>query len=261
MKVWAWSAAVFGALALSASTALAVQTDLPRIEKAVQMRVSKGQFMGAVLVARSGRTLLSKGYGKANLEWQIPNSSHTRFRIGSLTKQFTAASVLLLEERGKLKIAEPISKYMPDAPPAWRPITFFNLLTHTSGIPELTAFPDFDATEAYPTTPDKLVGRFRDKPLDFPPGTAFRYSNSGYILLGYLIEKITGQTYRQFVQENIFGPLGFPSSCLPTLKDQQHATSQTPFSRLPIMNSLCRSTSWKLRIPTRSRVERQVASA
>jgi len=212
MKVWAGSATVFGALALLVSTALAIQPDLPRIEKAVQKRVAKGQFMGAVLVARSGRTILSKGYGKANLEWQIPNSSHTRFRIGSVTKQFTAASVLLLEERGKLKIADPISKYLPDAPPAWRPITFFNLLTHTSGIPDLTAFPDFDATEAYPTTPEKLVGRFRDKPLDFPPGTAFKYSNSGYILLGYLIEKITGQTYRQFVQENILGPLGMKSS-------------------------------------------------
>jgi CubicO group peptidase (beta-lactamase class C family) len=176
------------------------------------MRVSKGQFMGAILVARNGKILLSKGYGKANLGWQIPNSSGTRFRLGSVTKQFTAASILLLEERSKLNIDDPIAKYMPDAPPAWGPITFFNLLTHTSGIPDLTAFPDFDATEAYPTTPEKLVGRFRDKPLDFPPGTQFKYSNSGYILLGYLIEKVTGQTYRQFVQENIFDPLGMKSS-------------------------------------------------
>jgi CubicO group peptidase (beta-lactamase class C family) len=212
MKIRARSATVFVALALLISTALADQADSPRLEKAVQMRVSKGQFMGAVLVARSGRTVLSKGYGMANLEWHVPNSPRTRFRIGSLTKQFTAASVLLLEERGKLNIADPISRYMPDAPPAWRAITVFNLLTHTSGIPDLTTFPDFDATEAHPATPDELVGRFRDKPLDFPPGTAFKYSNSGYILLGYLIEKITGQTYRQFVQENIFRPLGMKNS-------------------------------------------------
>ena len=212
MKVWAGPATALGTLALLVSIALAIQTDLPHIENAVRMRVSKGQFMGAVLVARGGRTLLSNGYGKANLEWQIPNSSHTRFRLGSVTKQFTAASILLLEERGKLKIVDPISRYMPDAPAAWKPITFFNLLTHTSGIPDLTTFPDFDATEAHPTTPDELVGRFRDKPLEFPPGTAFKYSNSGYILLGYLLEKITGQTYRQFIQENIFGPLGMKNS-------------------------------------------------
>jgi len=94
------SASVFGLLALLVSTAVATQSDLPRIEKAVEMRVSKGQFMGAILVARNGKILLSKGYGKANLEWRIPNSSHTRFRLGSVTKQFTAASILLLEERG-----------------------------------------------------------------------------------------------------------------------------------------------------------------
>jgi CubicO group peptidase (beta-lactamase class C family) len=114
---------------------------------------------------------------------------------------------LLLEERGKLKADDPIKKYMTDAPAAWDKITIFNLLTHTSGIPSFTEFPDYSTTEATPTTPEKLVARFHDKPLSFMPGEKWAYSNSGYVLLGYLLEKISGQSYRDFVQENIFKPL------------------------------------------------------
>jgi CubicO group peptidase (beta-lactamase class C family) len=113
-----------------------------------------------------------------------------------------------LEERGKLKVDDPVKKYLPDAPPAWDKVTIFNLLTHTSGIPSFTGFPDYASTEAIPTTPEKLVTRFRDKPLEFEPGEKWNYSNSGYVLLGYLIEKISGQAYKTFVQENIFNPLG-----------------------------------------------------
>jgi CubicO group peptidase (beta-lactamase class C family) len=168
--------------------------------------------MGAALVARGADVLLNKGYGFANLEWDIPNTPTTKFRLGSLTKLFTAASILLLEERGRLKIDDPVKKYLPDAPPAWDKITIFNLLTHTSGIPSFTSFPDYRSTEATSTTPEKLVQRFRDKPLDFQPGEKWDYSNSGYVLLGYLLEKITGQTYKEFIQENIFKPLGMNDS-------------------------------------------------
>jgi CubicO group peptidase (beta-lactamase class C family) len=129
-----------------------------------------------------------------------------------MTKQFTAAAILLLEERGKLKTDDLIKKYMPDAPAAWDKITIFNLLTHTSGIPSFTSFPDYRSTEVTPTTPEKLVERFRDKPLDFQPGEKWDYSNSGYVLLGYLLEKISGQTYKEFIQENIFKPLGMNDS-------------------------------------------------
>jgi CubicO group peptidase (beta-lactamase class C family) len=153
-----------------------------------------------------------EGYGFANLEWNIPNSPTTKFRLGSLTKQFTAASILLLEERGKLKVDDPVKKYMPDTPPAWDKVTIYNLLTHTSGIPSFTGFPDYASTEATPTTPEKLVARFRDKPLEFQPGEKWNYSNSGYVLLGYLIEKISGETYQKFVQENIFTRLGMKDS-------------------------------------------------
>jgi CubicO group peptidase (beta-lactamase class C family) len=132
--------------------------------------------------------------------------------LGSVTKQFTAACILLLEEHGKLKLEDPVKKYLPDAPAAWDKVTIFNLLTHTSGIPSFTGFPEYASTEAIATTPEKLVARFRDKPLEFQPGEKWNYSNSGYVLLGYLIEKISQQSYGQFVQENIFNPLGMKDS-------------------------------------------------
>lgn len=182
-----------------------------RMEQIVQSYVP-GKFMGTVLVAQDGKIVLDKGYGFANLEWDVPNTPTTKFRLGSLTKQFTAASILLLEERGKLKVDDPVKKYMPNAPVAWDKITIFHLLTHTSGIQNFTGFPDYDSTQAIPTTPEKLVERFQDKPLEFEPGTKWNYSNSGYVLLGYLLEKISGQSYAEFLQQNIFMPLGMKDS-------------------------------------------------
>jgi CubicO group peptidase (beta-lactamase class C family) len=182
------------------------------MEQVVQSYVDSKQFMGAALVARDGKVLLSTGYGFANLEWGVANSPASKFRLGSITKQFTAACILLLEERGKLKVDDPVKKYMTDAPAAWDKVTIFNLLTHTSGIPSFTGFPDYASTEAIATTPEKLVARFRDKPLEFQPGEKWNYSNSGYVLLGYLIEKISQQSYSEFVQENIFTPLGMKDS-------------------------------------------------
>jgi CubicO group peptidase (beta-lactamase class C family) len=108
-------------------------------------------------------------------------------------------------------VDDPVKKYMPDAPAAWDKITIFHLLTHTSGIPSFTGFPDYKSKEPFSTTPEELVARFRAKPLDFQPGEKMSYSNSGYVL-GYLIEKITLETYDKFVQENIFAPLGMKDS-------------------------------------------------
>lgn len=186
--------------------------DTSRLDQVVQSFVTDKTFMGSVLVARGDQVLFSKGYGSANLEWNIPNSPTTKFRLGSLTKQFTAASILLLEERGKLKTDDPVKKYIPDAPAAWDKITIFNLLTHTSGIPNFTSFPDYSSQEPFAATPEKLVARFRDKPLDFQPGEKWDYSNSGYVLLGYLVEKVSGESYEKFLQENVFGPLGMKDS-------------------------------------------------
>lgn len=178
-----------------------------RMERAVELRAAGGSFMGAVLVARDGKPVISKGYGPAHLKSPTLNTPRTRFRLGSVTKQFTAASVLLLAERGKLKLEDPISKHIVDAPVAWKEVTVLHLLNHTSGIANYTDFPDYSATKGTPVTPVQLVARFRDKPLDFPPGTRFNYSNSGYALLGLLIERASGRTYAEFVRDNIFVPL------------------------------------------------------
>jgi CubicO group peptidase (beta-lactamase class C family) len=196
------------------SIASLAQTQKPATDPQARMRqiianyVDDKSFMGTVLVVKDGKTLINSGYGSADLEWNVPDSPATKFRLGSVTKQFTAASILLLQERGKLNIDDPVSKYMPDAPAAWSKITIYNLLTHTSGIPSFTGFPDYRTTEWKDTTPADLVARFRDKPLEFEPGAKFNYSNSGYVLLGYLIEKVSGQTYADFLQQNIFTPLG-----------------------------------------------------
>jgi CubicO group peptidase (beta-lactamase class C family) len=186
--------------------------DVARMDKVVQSYVDAKQFMGSVLVARGDDVVFSKSYGSADLEWNIANTPATKFRIGSMTKQFTAASILLLEERGKLKVDDPVKKYMPDAPAAWDKITIFNVLTHTAGLPNFTSFPEYAKMQAFPNTPEQIVATFRDKPLDFEPGTKFSYSNSGYVLLGYLIEKITGASYDKFLRENIFTPLGMKDS-------------------------------------------------
>src|SRR5262245_6549438 len=116
---------------LLAGTGLAQSVDPARMDQIAQSYVANKQFMGSVLVARGTEVLFNKGYGSANLEWQIPNTPTTKFRLGSVTKQFTAASILLLEERGKLKVEDPVKKYMPDAPAAWDKMSIFHVLTHT----------------------------------------------------------------------------------------------------------------------------------
>ena len=186
--------------------------DVAQLEQIIQPYVQSKTFMGSVLVARGATVVLNKGYGSANLEWNVPNTPTTKFRLGSITKQFTATSILLLEERGKLKLEDPIKMYVTDAPPAWDRITLFNLLTHTSGIPNFTSLAEYKTLQLSDTPPAKTIATVRDRPLDFFPGEKMSYSNSGYILLGYVIEKITGASYEQFVRDNIFTPLGMKDS-------------------------------------------------
>jgi len=120
--------------------------------------------------------------------------------------------VLLLEEQGKLSIQDPIKKYIPDPPPAWDQITIYHVLTHTSGIPSITNSPEYANIELSPLTPSQNIDKIRNKPLEFEPGSQFKYSNSGYILLGYLVEKVSGQSYQDFLKKNIFVPLGMKDS-------------------------------------------------
>lgn len=185
---------------------------MKRMNDLVEYYVNDQEFMGSVLVARNDDILLSKGYGFANLEWQIQNTSTTKYRLGSLTKQFTAAAILLLEERGLLNTEDLIAQHMPNAPAAWKNIKIFNLLNHTHGIPNFTQFPEFRAITSFKKTPLEQIQLFIDKPLDFESGTQYVYNNSGYVLLGYMIELLSGQTYEGYIQENIFSPLGMSES-------------------------------------------------
>ncbi len=171
-----------------------------------QLQVNK--FSGSVLVAREGKVLFANGYGMANLEHKIPNTTATKFRLGSITKQFTAAAILQLQEKKKLNVEDPVCKFVDKCPKAWAPITIHHLLTHSSGIPNFTSFPDYQKTMMLSSPPEKTLERFLEKPLDFTPGERFSYSNSGYVLLGLIIEKVAGQPYDKYLRENIFNPLG-----------------------------------------------------
>lgn len=165
-----------------------------------------GVLTGSVLVAQNGM-LFEKGYGLADKDAHIANTPQTRFRIGSITKQFTAMGILVLQERGKLHVSDHLCLYITNCPQNWQPITLEELLTHSSGIPDYTDFPDFVLTWTQPTTPQALIARFKNMPLEFTPGSRFRYSNSGYILLGYIIEQVSRESYATFLQDNIFRPL------------------------------------------------------
>ncbi len=166
-------------------------------------------FNGAALVADHGQVIFKKGYGLANMEWNIPDAPDTKFRLGSITKQFTATLILQLAEQGKIDLTAPISRYLPDYPkgPGDR-ITIHELLNHTSGIPGYTELPEFGAKSRETSKPADFIAFFANRELLFEPGTKFSYSNSGYFLLGVILEKITGQSYERLLQEHIFDPAG-----------------------------------------------------
>jgi CubicO group peptidase (beta-lactamase class C family) len=174
----------------------------------VRQYADLGWFMGATLVVRRGVVLTDRAYGFANAEWDVPSSAATKFRIGSISKQFTAAAVLLLEEQGKLSVDDPVGKYLTDIPAAWTPITLHQLLTHSSGIPDIVLFPEFPSLRPLPTTLEMTYARLRDKPLDFVPGAKFQYSNSGYIVLALIIQRLTGQPFESVLQERVFARAG-----------------------------------------------------
>lgn len=201
-----------GLAALILPVAPAAAQDPARMDRIIQAAVDRDEFSGSVLVARDGAVLLDKGYGFANREWSIPNDGDTRFRLASLTKQFTAAAILVLAERGQVDIEAPIKTYLPDAPAAWDGVTLRHLLNHTSGIPDFVGDAEYETLKVQPATTAQLIARFRDRPLEFQPGEQWRYSNSGYILLTAVIERASGRSYAEFVAEHLFQPLGMADS-------------------------------------------------
>ena len=166
----------------------------------------------ASLVYKEGQVLYRKAFGMANLELDIPMKPSNVFEIGSITKQFTAVSILMLMEQGKLKLDDEITKYIPDYPTHDKKITIHHLLNHTSGIKSYTSMASFMSTAATDKTPIEIIDVFKDQPMDFDPGEKWLYNNSGYIILGHIIEEISGKSYADFIRENIFDPLKMDNS-------------------------------------------------
>lgn len=184
----------------------AQQPALARIDSVVRAEMSRQKIPGvAVAVVKGGTIMVSKGYGESNLELHVPVSSETLFQSGSVGKQFTSAAVMLLVEDGKIGLADSITKYFPNAPASWRGITVRHLLTHTSGIPDYTT-DAMDYRRDY--TEDELAQMAFGLTPEFPPGSRWNYSNTGYVLLGIIIHKASGKFYGDVLRDRVFGPLG-----------------------------------------------------
>jgi CubicO group peptidase (beta-lactamase class C family) len=185
-----------------------------KIEELVGSYHEAGQFNGAALVAKGGKIVFKKGYGQANMEWGIPNTPSTKFRLGSVTKQFTAMVIMQLVAEGRIDVQKPMTAYLPQyRKDTGDKVTVHHLLTHTSGIPSYTGLPEFmrnDSRDAIPV--DDFVEKFCSGDLEFEPGSRFKYNNSGYYLLGAIVEQVTGKKYEQAVRERIFEPLGMNGS-------------------------------------------------
>jgi CubicO group peptidase (beta-lactamase class C family) len=177
-----------------------------RANRHVQAFVDAGQFHGAVLFAKGGEPVLRAGYGLANREWDIPNTPSTKYRLGSITKQFTAVAMLQLVEAGKATLDDPVSKHWPEAPQSWSKVTIHHLLNHTSGIPSYTDDPEFWKRMMIPLLPLEVIALTKDKPLQFAPGEGYKYNNTGYTMLGWLIEKLSGETYAGYLRKHVLDP-------------------------------------------------------
>jgi CubicO group peptidase (beta-lactamase class C family) len=185
-----------------------------KIDEVMTLANKYGLFNGSVLVAENGKVIYKKGLGLANMEWNIPNTPETRFRLGSITKQFTATLILQLVEQGKIKLDGKLSDYLPDyRKDVGQKVTIHQLLNHTSGIPSYTGLPGFFSDVSRdPYSVADFVKKYASNDLQFEPGSKFSYNNSGYFLLGAIIEKVTGQPYERVLKEKIFDPLGMKNT-------------------------------------------------
>jgi len=190
------------------------QNKAMEIDKLMQLYQDYGQFNGTVLVSEGGKEIFKKGYGLANMEWNIPNEPDTKFRIGSITKQFTSMLIMQLVEEGKIKLEGKITDYLPGyRKDIGEQVTIHHLLTHTSGIPSYTELPEFsNEISRDPYTVDEFVQKYCSGDLEFKPGSKFVYNNSGYFLLGAIIEKVTGKKYEAVLKERILDPLNMKNT-------------------------------------------------
>lgn len=189
------------------------QTNQQQFDSLTNLQFHKDGAGTVVYLSRGNETLYQKAFGKANIELDVAMTSEHVFRLGSVTKQFTAVLILLLQEQGKLSIQDDIRKYIPDFPEKQKVITIEALLTHTSGVINYTGLQSFtEELKRKDLSPKQLVDLFKLEPLKYDPGSDYEYSNSGYVLLGYIIEQITGKSYAEFTYETIFKPLGMNHS-------------------------------------------------
>lgn len=206
MKRFSWLAVGLLSLALLTGNARA-----DRVDDLIKTTMDKHQIAGlALMVVKDGQPIKTECYGVANLEWNVPVTTDTVFEIGSVTKQFTAACILLLAEDGKLSIDDKISLHLKNTPPAWANITIRHLLTHTSGIKNYTVLDGFELSKHM--TQEQFVKKMASYPLDFQPGDSWSYCNSGYNLLGFIVENASHKSYWEFLRERIFGPLQMTNS-------------------------------------------------
>ena len=195
------------------SSILSAQSREQKIDEYLNACNSVNNFYGTALVAINGRIIHQGGYGYANLELGVRNTPEMKFLIGSITKQFTATAIMQFYEKGVIDLTAPLTKYLPDYPAeTGDKITIHNLLTHTSGIHNYTAIGSLMRLKSVPITLDDLLAAFDSLPLDFEPGTRYSYSNSGYVVLGAIIEKVSGMSYADYIQQNIIDPLGMANS-------------------------------------------------
>ncbi|WP_397447556.1 serine hydrolase [Polaribacter sp. R77954] len=189
-----------------------------KIDAVVSSTYSSKEPGISVLVAKDRKAIYSKAFGKSNLELNTPLETNSVFQIGSITKQFTAISILMLEEQGKLSVEDKIGKYIPEYAEIGKDITIHHLLNHTSGIKNRTPVGDKGFISKTNMSPTELIAYFKDEPLEFKPGERFKYSNAGYILLGRIIEIVSGQPYSDFIEQNIFDKIGMKNSSCGDMK-------------------------------------------
>lgn len=188
-----------------------------RVDAYVRVEMQKRQIPGlSVAVIRAGRPVLVRGYGRASLELDVPATPDTVYQLASITKTFTATAILLLAQEGKLALEDSVRKFLPDAPAAWEGITIRHLLNHTSGIKSYTELLGFVAHMGRATTQSEMLRTIYAQPVEFAPGEKWKYNNSGYYLLGVIIEKVSGKDYETFLRERIFQPAGMTATRLNT---------------------------------------------
>lgn len=199
-------------LLLTISIGVYAQDSTLKIDSLLEAKYPENAPGANFLIAKKGKVMYKKAFGQANLELNIPMTTEHVFQIGSMTKQFTAIAVLMLVEEGKISLDDEITQFIPDYPTRGYSITIHHLLTHTSGIKSFTSMKGLKSIAQKELSPSELIDFFKNEDFDFAPGEKFKYNNSGYVILGSIIEITSGQSYADFIEEHIFKKLGMASS-------------------------------------------------